>query len=469
MKQDYKIKDINLAELGRKKISISEKEMPGLMNLRKQYNSKKPLKGFRLTGSLHMTKETAILIETLKDLGANVRWASCNIFSTQDEAAAAIAATGTPVYAWKGETLEEYWDCTLKALTFDNHLGPNLLVDDGGDATLLIHKGYELENYFNKHQNYPEITTTNPEEIVIENLIRKVHQRNANHWHNIVPDIIGVSEETTTGVSRLVQMEQDNKLLFAAFNVNDSATKSKFDNLYGCRESLVDGIKRATEVMMAGKTVVVCGYGDVGKGCAQSMKSYGCKVVVTEIDPICALQAAMEGYEVKTLDSVLSKGHLFVTTTGNKDVITLEHIRGMRDQAIVCNIGHFDNEIQVDALNDSDATREHIKPQYDKYTFPDGKEIFLLAEGRLVNLGCATGHASFVMSTSFANQVLAQIFLADRKPEIGLYDLPKELDEEVARLHLNHLDAELTILTDEQAKYIGVDKSGPFKKEEYRY
>ena len=469
MKTDYKIKDINLADLGRKKISISEKEMPGLMSLRKQYAGKKPLEGFRLTGSLHMTKETAILIETLKDLGADVRWASCNIFSTQDEAAAAIAKTNTPVFAWKGETLEEYWDCTFDALSFGENLGPNLIVDDGGDATLLIHKGYELENYFNKHQNYPDITTTNPEELVIENLIRKVHQLNANHWHNIVPDIIGVSEETTTGVARLVQMEQDNKLLFAAFNVNDSATKSKFDNLYGCRESLVDGIKRATEVMMAGKTVVVCGYGDVGKGCAQSMRSYGCKVVVTEIDPICALQAAMEGYEVKTLNSVLSKGHLFVTTTGNKDIITLEHIRGMRDQAIVCNIGHFDNEIQVDALNDSDATREQIKPQYDKYTFPDGKEIFLLAEGRLVNLGCATGHASFVMSTSFANQVLAQIFLADRKPEIGLYDLPKELDEEVARLHLNHLDAELTILTDEQAKYIGVDKSGPFKKEEYRY
>jgi len=469
MKQDYKIKDIGLADLGRKKITISEKEMPGLMSLRKQYTSEKPLKGFRLTGSLHMTKETAILIETLKDLGADVRWASCNIFSTQDEAAAAIAATGTPVYAWKGETLEEYWDCTLQALTFDNNLGPNLLVDDGGDATLLIHKGYELENYFNKHQNYPEITTTNSEEIVIENLIRKVHQRNANHWHDIVPDIIGVSEETTTGVARLVQMEQDNKLLFAAFNVNDSATKSKFDNLYGCRESLVDGIKRATEVMLAGKTVVICGYGDVGKGCAQSMKSYGCKVIVTEIDPICALQAAMEGFDVKTLESVLEKGHLFVTTTGNKDIITLKHIREMRDQAIVCNIGHFDNEIQVDALDNSDAIREQIKPQYDKYTFPDGKEIFLLAEGRLVNLGCATGHASFVMSTSFANQVLAQIFLADRKPEIGLYDLPKELDEEVARLHLNHLDAELTILTDEQAKYIGVDKSGPFKKEEYRY
>ena len=469
MKTDYKIKDINLADLGRKKISISEKEMPGLMSLRKQYASKKPLKGFRLTGSLHMTKETAILIETLKDLGADVRWASCNIFSTQDEAAAAVAATGTPVYAWKGETLEEYWDCTLQALTFENNSGPNLLVDDGGDATLLIHKGYELENYFNEHQNYPDITTTNPEEIVIENLIRKVHRLNSNHWHNIVPDIIGVSEETTTGVARLVEMQQDNRLLFAAFNVNDSATKSKFDNLYGCRESLVDGIKRATEVMMAGKTVVVCGYGDVGKGCAQSMKSYGCNVIITEIDPICALQAAMEGFQVKKLESVLNKGHLFVTTTGNKDIITLKHMREMRDQAIVCNIGHFDNEIQVDALNDSDATREQIKPQYDKYTFPDGKEIFLLAEGRLVNLGCATGHASFVMSTSFANQVLAQIFLAKNKPDVNLYNLPRELDEEVARLHLDHLDAELTTLTNEQAEYIGVSKDGPYKKDKYRY
>jgi adenosylhomocysteinase len=469
MKQDYKIKDINLADLGRKKITIAQKEMPGLMSLRKQYANEKPLKGFRLTGSLHMTKETAILIETLKDLGADVRWASCNIFSTQDEAAAAIAATGTPVYAWKGETLEEYWDCTLQALTFDNNLGPNLLVDDGGDATLLIHKGYELENYFNKYQNYPEITTTNSEEIVIENLIRKVHKLNSSHWHNIVPDIIGVSEETTTGVARLVEMEQDNKLLFAAFNVNDSATKSKFDNLYGCRESLVDGIKRATEVMMAGKTVVVCGYGDVGKGCAQSMKSYGCNVIVTEIDPICALQAAMEGFQVKKLENVLDKGHLFVTTTGNKDIITLKHMREMRDQAIVCNIGHFDNEIEVEALNTSDAVREQIKPQYDCYTFPNKKQIYLLAEGRLVNLGCATGHSSFVMSTSFANQVLAQIFLAQNKPAVALYNLPKELDEEVARLHLNHLDAELTILTDSQADYIGVDKDGPFKKEDYRY
>ena len=463
------VKDMSLAPLGRHKIDIAEKEMPGLMSLRKQYTDKQPLKGFRLTGSLHMTKETAILIETLKDLGADVRWASCNIFSTQDEAAAAIAETGTPVYAWKGETLEEYWDCTLQALTFDGNLGPNLLVDDGGDATLLIHKGYQLENYFNEHGDYPEITTTNPEELVIEKLIRKVHKLNGNHWHNIVPDIIGVSEETTTGVARLIQMEQDNELLFAAFNVNDSATKSKFDNLYGCRESLVDGIKRATEVMMAGKTVVVCGYGDVGKGCAQSMKSYGCKVIVTEIDPICALQAAMEGYEVRTLESVLNKGHLFVTTTGNKDIITLEDIRKMRDQAIVCNIGHFDNEIQVDALNDSDAKKEQIKPQYDRYTFPDGKEIFLLAEGRLVNLGCATGHASFVMSNSFSNQVLAQLFLAKEKPAVKLYKLPKELDEEVARLHLEHLDADLTILTKDQADYIGVKIEGPFKKDEYRY
>ncbi len=465
----YKVKDMSLAKLGRHQIGISEKEMPGLMTLREKYRSEKPLSGFRLTGSLHMTTETAILIETLKDLGADVRWASCNIFSTQDEAAAAIAETQTPVFAWKGETLKEYWECTLQALTFDGNLGPNLIVDDGGDATLLIHKGFELENYYNEHKNYPEITTTNPEELVIEELLRKVHKLNNNHWHNIVPDIIGVSEETTTGVARLVQMEQDKKLLFSAFNVNDSATKSKFDNLYGCRESLADGIKRSTEVMLAGKTVVVCGYGDVGKGCAQSMKSYGCKVIVTEIDPICALQAAMEGFEVRTIESVLNKGQLFVTTTGNKDIITLEHMKMMRDQAIICNIGHFDNEIQVDALNDSDAIRENIKPQYDKYTFPDGKEIFLLAEGRLVNLGCATGHASFVMSTSFANQVLAQLFLAKEKPEVGLYNLPKELDEEVARLHLKHLDAELTILTENQAEYIGVKVEGPFKKDEYRY
>ena len=469
MNSDYKIKDINLAELGRKKISISEKEMPGLMTLREKYGSEKPLKGFRLTGSLHMTTETAILIETLKDLGADVRWASCNIFSTQDEAAAAIAKTNTPVFAWKGETLEEYWDCTFDAISFGDNLGPNLIVDDGGDATLLIHKGHALEEFYNTNGSIPEITTTNTEELVVEHLLRKIHKSNPNYWHHIVPDIIGVSEETTTGVARLVQMQEDKELLFSAFNVNDSATKSKFDNLYGCRESLADGIKRSTEVMLAGKTVVICGYGDVGKGCAQSMMSYGCNVIVTEIDPICALQAAMEGFQVKKLENVLDKGHLFVTTTGNKDIITLKHMREMRDQAIVCNIGHFDNEIEVEALNNSDAVREQIKPQYDCYTFPNQKQIYLLAEGRLVNLGCATGHASFVMSTSFANQVLAQIFLAQNKPKINLYNLPKELDEEVARLHLNHLDAELTILNDSQAEYIGVNKNGPFKKEDYRY
>ena len=469
MNNDYKIKDINLADLGRKKISISEKEMPGLMALREKYESEKPLKGFRLTGSLHMTTETAILIETLKELGADVRWASCNIFSTQDEAAAAIAKTDTPVFAWKGETLEEYWDCTFDAISFGDNLGPNLIVDDGGDATLLIHKGYALEKFYNINGSVPEITTKNTEELVVEHLLRKIHKSNPNYWHHIVPDIIGVSEETTTGVARLVQMQEDKELLFSAFNVNDSATKSKFDNLYGCRESLADGIKRSTEVMLAGKTVVICGYGDVGKGCAQSMMSYGCNVIVTEIDPICALQAAMEGFQVKKLENVLDKGHLFVTTTGNKDIITLKHMREMRDQAIVCNIGHFDNEIEVEALNNSDAVREQIKPQYDSYTFPNKKQIYLLAEGRLVNLGCATGHASFVMSTSFANQVLAQIFLAENKPNINLYNLPKELDEEVARLHLTHLDAELTILTESQAEYIGVEKNGPFKKDDYRY
>jgi len=465
----HKIKDIGLAKLGRDKIGISEKEMPGLMALRKKYAKSKPLKGFRLTGSLHMTIETAILIETLKDLGADVRWASCNIFSTQDEAAAAIAKTKIPVFAWKGETLKEYWECTLQALTFNGNLGPNLIVDDGGDATLLIHKGYELENYFNKYKKLPKIKTKIEEEVVIEKLLRKVHKRNPNHWHNIVPDIIGVSEETTTGVARLIQMDEKGSLLFSAFNVNDSATKSKFDNLYGCRESLADGIKRATEVMLAGKTVVVCGYGDVGKGCAQSMASYGCKVIVTEIDPICALQASMEGFQVRRLDDILDKGNIFVTTTGNKDIITLKHMKKMRDQAIVCNIGHFDNEIQMDALNSSSAKKEEIKPQFDRYTFPDGKQIFILAEGRLVNLGCATGHASFVMSTSFSNQVLAQIFLAKNKPEVGLYNLPRKLDEEVARIHLKHLDADLTKLTKNQADYIGVSVNGPFKKDDYRY
>ena len=354
-------------------------------------------------------------------------------------------------------------------MTFKNNLGPNLIVDDGGDATLLIHKGYELENYFNNHKKLPKITSQVEEEVVIEKLLRKVHKLNPNHWHNIVPEIIGVSEETTTGVARLQQMVEDATLLFPAFNVNDAATKSKFDNLYGCRESLADGIKRSTEIMLAGKTVVVCGYGDVGKGSAQSMKSYGCKVIVTEIDPICALQAAMEGFEVRRLEDVLNRGNIFVTTTGNKDIITLKHMRKMKDQAIICNIGHFDNEIQVDALNKSNAKRDQIKPQLDRYTFKNGKQIFLLAEGRLVNLGCATGHASFVMSTSFSNQVLAQVFLAKNKPLTGIYDLPRKLDEEVARIHLKHLDADLTKLTKSQADYIGVDVEGPFKKDEYRY
>ena len=465
-----KVKDISLAPLGRHKIGISEKEMPGLMSLRQKYSADKPLSGFRLTGSLHMTTETAILIETLKDLGADVRWASCNIFSTQDEAAAAIAETGTPVYAWKGETLEEYWDCTLQALTFDGNLGPNLIVDDGGDATLLIHKGYELENYFNEHGNYPEITTTNAEELVIENLIRKVHKLNDSHWHNIIPDIIGVSEETTTGVARLVQMEQDNRLLFSAFNVNDSATKSKFDNLYGCRESLADGIKRATEVMLAGKTVVICGYGDVGKGCAQSMKSYGCKVIVTEIDPICALQAAMEGFEVVSMDDACKYGDIFVTTTGCCDVINFNHMKKMKNNAILCNIGHFDHEIDVASLeNDPSVKETNIKPQVDRFEFQDGHSIILLSRGRLVNLGNATGHSSFVMSTSFTNQVLAQIAIwrGDVKP--GVHVLPPELDEEVARLHLEHLDIHLTKLTDEQSKYTGISKKGPYKPKGYRY
>ena len=469
MSKKYKIKDITLAGLGRKKITISEKEMPGLMELRKQYAKTKPLKNLRLTGSLHMTVETAILIETLKELGANVRWASCNIFSTQDDAAAAIAKTNTPVFAWKGETLEEYWQCTLDALHFGKNLGPNLIVDDGGDATLLIHKGYQLEEYHNKYKKLPEITASVEEEIIIETLLQKFHRKNPNYWHTIIPDIIGVSEETTTGVLRLEQMHAEKTLLFAAFNVNDSATKSKFDNLYGCRESLADGIKRSTEIMLAGKTVVVCGYGDVGKGCAQSMKSYGCKVIVTEIDPICALQASMEGFPVKKIEDTLKKGNIFVTATGNRDVITLKHMRQMKDQAIVCNIGHFDNEIQMDALNKSNAVKKQIKPQYDCYTFPNKKQIFILSEGRLVNLGSATGHASFVMSTSFSNQVLAQIFLAKNKPKTELYHLPKQLDEQVARLHLKHLGVNLTLLTKKQAKYIGVDIKGPYKKDKYRY
>jgi len=466
----YKIADLNLADSGRKAIAISEKEMPGLMAIRGKYGNEKPLKGFRITGSLHMTIETAILIETLKELGADVRWASCNIFSTQDHAAAAIASTGTPVFAWKGESLEEYWWCTLQALTFPNDEGPQLIVDDGGDATLLIHKGYELEEVYNKTGSIPEITTKVREEQVVEKLLRKVHSNNPNHWHTIVKELIGVSEETTTGVHRLHQMEKDNKLLFPAYNVNDSVTKSKFDNIYGCRESLADGLKRSMDVMIAGKTVLVAGYGDVGRGCAQSMRGYGARVLVTEIDPICALQAAMEGFEVVTTEQALSEANIYVTATGNRDVITVDQMRKMKDQSIVCNIGHFDNEIQVDPLNDAkDIDRETIKPQVDRYTFPDGNQIYMLAEGRLVNLGCATGHPSFVMSNSFSNQVLAQIALAKDRPEIGVYMLPKILDEEVARLHLGKLGVTLTELTDEQSDYIGIPKGGPYKPEHYRY
>lgn len=469
-KLSNKIADISLAEAGRKGITIAEKEMPGLMAIREKYGKKKSLKGYRITGSLHMTIETAVLIETLKELGADVRWASCNIFSTQDHAAAAIAKTGTPVFAWKGETLEEYWWCTLQALTFPENQGPQLIVDDGGDATLMIHKGYELEEIYQKTGSLPEITTTVREEQVVEKLLREVHAKDPMHWHKITKDIIGVSEETTTGVHRLQQMAKENKLLFPAYNVNDSVTKSKFDNIYGCRESLADGLKRAMDVMIAGKTVLICGYGDVGRGCAQSMRGYGARVLITEIDPICALQAAMEGFEVVTTDQALPEANIYVTATGNRDVITVEQMRKMKDQAIVCNIGHFDNEIQVDPLNDAkDIDRETIKPQVDRYTFPGGNQIFMLAEGRLVNLGCATGHPSFVMSNSFSNQVLAQIALAKDKPEIDVYMLPKILDEEVARLHLGKLGVTLTEMTDEQADYIGIPKGGPYKPEHYRY
>jgi len=467
---DYKVADISLAKDGRKALDIAEKEMPGLMATRKKYGSKKPLSGKKLTGSLHMTVETAVLIETLVELGAEVRWASCNIFSTQDHAAACIAKSGVPVFAWKGESLEEYWWCTLQALTFNGDEGPDLIVDDGGDATLLIHKGYELEEYFAKNNSTPKITTNVKEEQIIEELLRDVLEKDPMHWHKVAKNIIGVSEETTTGVHRLEQMSKDRTLLFPAYNVNDSVTKSKFDNIYGCRESLADGLKRSMDVMVAGKTVLVCGYGDVGRGCVQSMRGYGARVLVTEIDPICALQAAMEGYEVVTIDQAISETNIFVSATGNRDVITFDHMKKMNDQAIVCNIGHFDNEIQVDKLNESsNVHRDTIKPQVDRYTFDDGHSVYLLAEGRLMNLGCATGHPSFVMSNSFTNQVLAQIALAEEKPELGVYMLPKELDEEVARLHLDHLGVTLTELSDEQADYIGVSKSGPYKPDHYRY
>lgn len=464
----YKVADLSLADFGRREIEIAEQEMPGLMSLREKYGKEKPLKGVRITGSLHMTIQTAVLIETLTALGADVRWASCNIFSTQDHAAAAIAASGVPVFAWKGETLEEYWWCTLQALTFPGGKGPQLIVDDGGDATLLIHKGYQAENNASSLDHKP----SSHEEAVIIDLLKKVLAEEPGKWHEMVKEWKGVSEETTTGVHRLYQMLEKGELLVPAINVNDSVTKSKFDNLYGCRESLADGIKRATDVMIAGKVVVVLGYGDVGKGCARSMRSYGARVIVTEIDPICALQAAMEGFEVARMEDTLSEGNIYVTTTGNKDVITAEHISKMKDQAIVCNIGHFDNEIQVDQLEKLPGVKKvNIKPQVDKYVFPDGHAIFLLAEGRLVNLGCATGHPSFVMSNSFTNQTLAQIDLWKNREtyKIDVYRLPKYLDEEVARLHLEKIGVKLTQLTQEQADYIGVPVNGPYKPEHYRY
>jgi len=465
-KLDYKIADISLAEFGRKEIEIAEKEMPGLMSVRQKFGQSKPLKGARITGSLHMTIQTAVLIETLVELGADVRWASCNIFSTQDHAAAAIAADGTPVFAWKGETLEEYWWCTEQALDFGDGLGPNLIVDDGGDATLLIHLGYKAEN----DASVLDKTASSTEEGVILNLLKMTLKENPGKWHKVVEGWKGVSEETTTGVHRLYQMLEKGELLVPAINVNDSVTKSKFDNLYGCRESLADGIKRATDVMIAGKVVVVLGYGDVGKGCAHSMRYYGARVIVTEIDPICALQAAMEGFEVNTIENALAEGNIYVTTTGNKDVITIDHLSKMKDQAIVCNIGHFDNEIQVDKLNEYKGIQKiNIKPQVDKYVFPESHALYLLAEGRLVNLGCATGHPSFVMSNSFTNQTLAQIDLWENKYKIGVYRLPKKLDEEVARLHLEQIGVKLTTLTDEQANYLGIPKEGPYKPDHYRY
>jgi adenosylhomocysteinase len=464
---DFKVKDISLAEWGRKEISIAEHEMPGLMSVRKKFGPSKPLAGVRVTGSLHMTIQTAVLIETLRELGADVRWASCNIFSTQDHAAAAIAKAGVPVFAWKGETLEEYWECTLQAIAFPSGKGPQLVVDDGGDVTLLIHKGCELE----EGSDWVNSASGSHEEQVIKDLLKRVHKEDPLKWTTLAKEWRGVSEETTTGVHRLYQMLEKGKLRVPAINVNDSVTKSKFDNLYGCRESLADGLKRATDVMIAGKVACVCGYGDVGKGSAHSLKGFGARVVVTEIDPINALQAAMEGFEVNTIESTLGTADIYVTTTGNLDIITLEHMRQMKDQAIVCNIGHFDNEIQVDRLVKSDAKHINVKPQYDQYVFPTGKCIYLLAEGRLVNLGCATGHPSFVMSNSFTNQTLAQLDLWKNRDayKVGVYRLPKHLDEEVARLHLEKIGAKLTRLSPKQAEYLGISADGPYKPEHYRY
>lgn len=467
-KEDFKVADISLADFGRKEIEMAEKEMPGLMAIRNKYSASKPLEGARIMGSLHMTIQTAVLIETLVALGAKVRWVSCNIYSTQDHAAAAIAKTGVPVFAWKGETLKEYWWCTERALDFGDGKGPELIVDDGGDATLMIHKGVEIEKdpaiLDKDYSNESEET----QELMI--MMKKAYEENKTRWTEVNKGMKGVSEETTTGVHRLYQMLKKKELLFPAINVNDSVTKSKFDNLYGCRESLADGIKRGTDVMIAGKTVVVCGYGDVGKGCAQSMRGYGARVIVTEIDPICALQAVLEGYKVVTVEDALAEGNIFVTTTGNKDIITIEHMEKMKDQAIVCNIGHFDNEIQVNKLENYPGIKEvNIKPQVDKYIFPDGHAIILLSKGRLVNLGNATGHPSFVMSNSFSNQVLAQIELWTKSHEVGVYMLPKELDEEVARLHLEQLGVKLTKLTREQSDYINVPVEGPYKADHYRY
>jgi adenosylhomocysteinase len=465
---DFKVKDLALAELGRKEIEIAEKEMPGLMAIREKYAKDKPLAGVRVTGSLHMTIQTAVLIETFVDLGADVRWASCNIFSTQDQAAAAIAAAGIPVFAWKGETLEEYWDCTWKAIVSPEGKGPQLVIDDGGDVTLFLHKGYELE----EGDGWVNTPSSSHEEKVIKDLLKKIHAESPYIFHELVKEWKGVAEETTTGVHRLYRLQEQAKLLVPAFNVNDSVTKSKFDNLYGCRHSLVDGLNRALDVMISGKVAVVCGYGDVGKGSAQSLRGQGARVIVTEIDPINALQAAMEGYEVTTVEDTLGRADIYITTTGNKDVITIEHLKKMKDQAVVANIGHFDNEIQVDKLNSlSGVKRVNIKPQLDKYVFPDGRELFLLAEGRLVNLGCATGHPSFVMSNSFSNQTLAALDLWKNRSvyKPAVYVLPKRLDEEVARLHLEKIGVKLTKLTKDQADYLGIPAEGPFKPEHYRY